>query len=352
MDKKIAIITLPGNFNYGNRLQNYALTAILSQLSFQVVTLNKVRNPLIQRSINILKLVCHKRLSPEHYMSEQRLDSFLRFNSHLNIREIRKIDIPSVCNEFEYFIVGSDQVWNPNNYRKNFKWYFLKFADENKRIALAPSIGIDNLNTVQINELKMGLEGFRYLSVRENQGAKLIKEYTGREASVICDPTLILSPDSWRNISSDELTPKEPYVFAYLLGSPTAESQLVLDRVSDNGSKKIVFLSDNEKPNEVPAGPSQFISLIDHADHIVTDSFHASVFSAILQSPLTIVHRAGSSNMFSRLDSLAQMLGIQDKVFGMSEFDFDRANVWTGTSDIIEKERLKFMNYLFACLNS
>ena len=140
-------------------------------------------------------------------------------------------------------------------------------------------------------------------------------------------------------------------MFTYLLGGVGAEAADVLDKVTDHGRIPVIPLSDRQKPGEPDAGPAEFIDLIDHAEHVVTDSFHAAVFSSILQTPLTIVHREGGASMFSRLEQLSEMLGIEEKVYGSPTYDLARAGEYDGVPEAIEREREKFMTYLEGCLD-
>lgn len=125
----------------------------------------------------------------------------------------------------------------------------------------------------------------------------------------------------------------------------------MLNLVSNHGHIPIIPLSDREKDGEPPAGPAEFISLIDNATHVITDSFHAAVFSSILHTPLTIVHRRGGESMFSRLETLSRTLGIEEKVYGSPSFNLSDAGEYTEVTEAIGCEREKFMTYLTNCLD-
>ena len=196
-----------------------------------------------------------------------------------------------------------------------------------------------------------GMRNLTRVSVREKRGAELLRECAGIEAEVICDPTLVLTADDWRSVSDGSCTPVEPYVFTYLLGGVGNEASEVLAAVTHHGIIPVVQLTYCQKPGEPDAGPAEFIDLIDHAEHVVTDSFHAAVFSSILQTPLTIVHREGGASMFSRLEQLSEMLGIEEKVYGSPTYDLARAGEYDGVPEAIEREREKFMTYLEGCLD-
>ena len=349
---KVGIVTLPGRYNYGNRLQNYATTVIYSRLGFQPQTLQMPKRANVARDAKRLvkRLLGRIPQDPEALMTPGRMEAFDRFDSLIPSIVIDSFGDPSLSS-FDYYSVGSDQVWNPNLIRYNEDWYYLEFAQPDRRIALAPSIGVDELDPRSVSRFKRGVAGFQKLSVREKRGAEMIKRHCGLEATVICDPTLVLSADDWRGVADSRMTPTDAYVFTYLLGGLNEESAEVVDRASRHGALPVIALSDRQRPGEPDAGPSEFVSLIDNASHVITDSFHAAVFSAILETPLTIVRRQGGSNMFGRLETLAQMLGIEGKVYGSSSYDPTLSGEYAGVLPAILRERDAFLAYLRGCLN-
>lgn len=349
----VGIITLPGRFNYGNRLQCYAVSRIYSRHGLTSEQLEIAQRFKLRRTMAriVRKVLGQERINPESMMSEARKAAFARFDSRVQHRKNVRPD-SLLINEYDLFSVGSDQVWNPSQYAYNEDWYFLSFARAPQRIALAPSLGVESVKSGDVRRISKGVRGFPKISVRENKGAQIIKECSGRNAAVICDPTLVLDAKEWRAVADDYLTPSAPYVFTYLLGGVGESAARILDAVTNLGRLPVVPLSDRQKPEEPDAGPAEFISLIDNAVHVVTDSFHAAVFSSILQTPLTIVRREGGASMFSRLETLAQTLGIEHKVYGSPEFDLSRAGDYEGVPEAIERERVKFMDYLESCLDN
>ena len=351
---KVGIVTLNGTHNYGNRLQLYACATIYEHLGYTPIALipqagfytNDLAERACKRHIKHL-LGRHDAPDVETLGNPERLSRFERFSALVPSQTVDSNSIMALKNEIDIFSVGSDQVWNPQCNRYLEDWYYLQFADPQQRIALAPSIGLDELNKKQSKRLFRGVRGFDYPSVREKRGAELIKECSGVEPEVICDPTLALRTDEWRSIAGNELTPDVPYVLSYLLGGENDVSKDVLEQVTDRGQLPVIALTDRDKPGEVPAGPAEFIGLIDHAKHVVTDSFHAAVFSCLMQTPLTIVRRGGEgSGMFSRLETLAETLGIEEKIYGSDAFDMTKASCYTGVTTRIEGQREHFLTYL------
>ena len=350
--KKVGIITLPGQFNYGNRLQNYAVTEIYRRFGYEPESLVLAERP---NALRLLRSAYHmvrgvgSAVKPEKLMSYARIEAFGRFNNRIPVRGIKSLR--GLDSEYSLFSVGSDQVWTPGYmvYKEDF--YLLEFCRREKRIALAASIGVDDVTPKSGRRIGRAVVEFKGLSVREGRAAEILRAYADCDPLVICDPTLVLSEEDWRAVADRRFTPSMPYVFTYLLGSVGVEATEVLNRATSYGRIPVVPLSDRQKPGEPDAGPSEFISLIDNASHVVTDSFHAAVFASILQTPLTIVRREGGKSMFSRLEQLSQTLGIEHKVFGSPDFDFSRAGDYEGVPEAVERERKRFMEYLEMCVD-
>lgn len=382
-ERKVGIVTLTGDFNYGNKLQLFAAINIYRSLGFapEFLAYDHKDSELLHPKLVIKNLrakVCDAKEAGRDSRSLSGNESakhaaFVRFNAMIPTRHVSNpTDIDPAG--YSYFSVGSDQVWNPalifaecsgRGVRRAYEsivdplglkyamdWYFLRFADEKQRLTMAPSIGLDELDSVQQKRLAEGIRGFNKISIREKRGADLIRECSGREATVICDPTLVLTADMWSSIMDDRFTPKHEYVLSYILGGKTRESEHVLDAATNHGEIPLIELSDKGVEDN-PIGPSEFVSLIAHASNVITDSFHATVFASIYERPLTIVHRGGSASlsMFSRLESLCQTLGITNKIYSGEVFDQGKYSDFDGVQDAIESQRARFLEFVEAGLS-
>lgn len=377
--KKIGVITLPGDFNYGGKLQLYAVMHLYRELGFEpeFLVLERRFRPIAHpKEIvrQMLRRPTSQSISLERSQSPARRAAFLRFSKSMRPRIYKSPDEVNT-NEFAFFSVGSDQVWNPNYIFTESEdngvlkrlyhcmtdprellderdWYFLRFSRREQRIALAPSFGVNDLGPSQSKLEASGLRGFDRLSVRERAGADLIMRLTGQHAEVLCDPTLVLDKTSWRLASDGRVTPEGPYVLAYVLGEETGEVKTAIDLASQNGELPVVRLSDQARLDEPDAGPAEFLSLVEHAASVVSDSFHASVFASIFERPLVIVHRQGAQQggMFSRLESLSKVLGIEEKIFD-GTYDASAHADYEGVADAIASERDRFVAYLESALS-
>lgn len=362
MKKKAAILTLNGYENYGNRLQNYAVQEVLSQLGFECDTI----------------LIDRKNLKSEGFVNRfKKISSFSEFSSKLYKKinnklnqnvikkrryilmkfseryisetnyKISKDYIPNhLCTKYEFFIVGSDQVWNPNNLHGT-TFYFLTFVkDKEKRIAYAPSFGIPELPDEYKERYKKWLSGIPYLSVREESGAKIVKELTGRDVPVLIDPTLMLTKEKWLSIAkNDPGKPNSPYLIAYFLGRVPKETRTRIEKIARENELKIVRLADLKDKKRYLVGPNEFIDYINSATLICTDSFHGTVFSILFEKPFVVFDRVGTS-MYSRLDTLLNKFNFHSReANNLSDNEIFKID-FSHVSSILEEERNKAFEFL------
>lgn len=365
---KIAIITINDNNNYGNRLQNYALQQFLKELcvSIDSIWYDRKEDCILNRKFwnwkSIIKYIINRKNFRE-YANKYYLRDVLRV---YNIRKFTqkyihtKYDFTirkNINDEYNYFIAGSDQVWNPNFWSKNNNHAsirFLKFTSKEKRIAYAASIAIPEIPKDKEKIFKDGLNEMKAISVREKTGADLVKNLTGREVPVVVDPTILLSKEEWQKI---EMVPEwyngEKYILTYFLGNPSP----IIENVAKKNNWKIYNLMDKDNFDLYTSRVEEFVYLINHAQLVATDSFHACVFSILMNTPFLVVNRQqkGVADMTSRIDTLMELFGYQDRYIvngkcelsdkGILNMDFSRVKA------IQERERKRSKDFLEKALN-
>lgn len=337
--KKVAIITLNGYFNHGNRLQNYALQQAIRSLGFYVETLiiknetsdlavsgsedrkslSKIINKNVVKSIRIwLWKIRNKRNLTD--LNGKRTALFRKFTSDfINESSIiiseKSID-ETYCASFDYFVTGSDQVWNPL-YSGGSGLYFLRFVPTYKRIAYAPSFGVSQIPNHLHESYRLWISEINHVSVRENDGARLCKELTDKDVPVVLDPTMLLSAEDWLNIIIEHPTMDQGIVLTYFLGEVSLEYRKIIQEFASSGKYKVVNLSDIKDRDAYVSGPSQFVGLIKEAKLFCTDSFHGTVFSIIFQTPFIVFRRSSNhvTSMFSRLDTLLKTFDLEHRIY-------------------------------------
>ena len=349
--KNIAIITICDNSNYGNRLQNYALHKVISNMGCESVTFwDKSENRLKYR----VKLLV-KRILPINNVQRKRDISFQMF-TRTNIAN-KYVDLDRLENlndRFDYFIVGSDQIWN-YNFSHAKKKDFLKFASKDKTISYAPSFGISEVDDEWKVKISDGVNHIKYLSVRETQGAKIIKELTNRDAQVVLDPTLLLNKEDWCKV---EKKPKkminEKYILTYFLGEKSKKLNDEIKELSKTNNLKIINLNNEDDEDFYICGPSEFLYLFNRAEIVLTDSFHGCVFSMIYNKPFYVFDRneKGMKCMNSRLDTLLKTFKQEErKVSSLENIDNVFLYDYSESYKILREKQIESIFFLENALN-
>lgn len=300
--KSIAIITIYGGTNFGNKLQNYAVHKYFTQMGFECETLAFKNTMPIKIRIErlIKKILCNVKKNGMN--REMRFAEFSK--NYIPIRNIApRYYLKNLAKQYDYFSVGSDQVWNPYfiNNEVQFNRMFLTFVPKEKKICFSPSFGVSVIPDRWKYPYKNALSEFDLISVREEEGVRLVKALTGKDAECLIDPTMLFDSEEWLKIAREPS--EKDYVFTYFLGRRIPE---LLPK-----GKKIIDILDTKSGNYYKYNPSDFIGLIANADAVYTDSFHACVFSILFDKPFCVFERKdGNNNMSSRIQTLLSMFGI------------------------------------------
>lgn len=355
MEKKktVGIITLYGLENYGNRLQNYAVQKTLTDMGLESKTYCKYMYwGCFGKKYRIKKAL--DELSNYRYAAD--LNNRVILNRQMLFEDFQKKylpteqieDVKALGKKADYFVVGSDQVWNPTWYRADGvekELFLLSFAEPEQKVCLSPSFGISELPDEWKTWFKEQLPTFPKLNVREQAGADIIKELTGLDAQVTIDPTLMLDAKDWRKISRKPygVDTRHPYVLTYFLGDRTSAAEEDIREILNIRKMNVFHLLDKTQPFVYESGPREFIYLFSKADIILTDSFHACVFSFLFNKPFVVYDRVedGMCQMTSRLDSLLTMLNLERKRRAKNEaIEWFECNYNEGKRRLMEERKI------------
>lgn len=382
--KKVGVVTITGGDNYGNKLQHYAVLCSIEKLGYKPVTIKDstvkgfadAAYPMSfydKSSVKYIKAAINSRMQ-YRYNKKNESDGFLRcilrekknHCEYIKLKEKRKsrfdafaekhlaygkleVNVSRKVDKFEIskfhaFVCGSDQIWNPR-YLDVSPMRFLTFAPKEKRIALSPSFGVSEIPDTRREVYQQFLNDFAYLSVREESGAKIIHELTGRNVPVLIDPTLSMSAEEWDKIAKKpENSPKSAFLLTYFLGNKDKKCEEIIRGLAKKQNLIIVDLVEIAKPEYYIYDPAEFLWLIKNASYICTDSFHGSVFSIIYHKEFSVFLR--NENGFSkdsRVTTLLKKLELQNALWTgerLEKLDYDKADIF------LEKERKQFEEYL------
>lgn len=350
--KKIAIVSCYFQKNYGSALQAYATQRLLSEMGAVVKTVpidglkKEIRNRKLKYyfkhlSLNVLfgKLgyinVYLKKKNKFTQLSKNlaaRNDMFKKFESHFDLMPIVNgfSELSTAIREYDGVVLGSDQLWLPSNLEADF--YTLNWVpDEIPKMSFATSFGVATLPEEYKSMAESFLQRIDYLSVREKDGQNIIKDVCGKEANLICDPTIMFTGEQWMSIQEEKPIINEKYIFCYFLGDNPKQREFVCRLKEKTGCKIVAILhlnvyvkSDEKYVDYAPydVGPAEFLNLIRNAEYVCTDSFHATVFSMLYHKLFFTFRRFKESYTLStnsRLDSLLERVGLQERIFTAEE---------------------------------
>lgn len=353
--QKLAIFTINDDRNLGNRLQNYATQEELKKQNIEPETISNQKGIvgkayLKKQTKKLIKKILP--IKPEF----KRYDNFMKFSKnikyskyHIDENHISK----RITKEYDYYITGSDQVWNPNFHRMS-DIDFLKFAPKEKRNSFSASFGISQIPEELKEYYKQNLLEMNHLSVREERAKEIIEELTGRtDVEVLVDPTLLLTAQEWDKVSQKpKQLKKEKYILNYFLGNLSEKRKAEIEKVASENNCTIINLMDRNDPLYV-SGPSEFLYLVKNAFLICTDSYHGSIFSIIYNRPFIVFDREDNIvNMNSRLETLLSKLELQERYSKNEKITNELLkHDYTKSYKVLENEKEKTRKFLEKVLN-
>ena len=349
--KTVAIITCIGKSNFGNRLQNYALHKVLTDYGFKVDTL---KNTSLLNNVEDYKKnkkeYIHYRLTKKlkaDWLNRRRIKYFNEFDKNIRFRwnMIDAINLPKT--NYDYYCVGSDQIWNPFH-GKLRDLDLLYCIEPQKRISYAASIGIDEIPTKFKKKTKKEMSKFKAISLREHKGKEIVEELTKRkDIEVVLDPTMLLTSQDWDKLCKRPKQLKtDKFILNYFLGELSPERKAEIERIAALNDCEIINILDKNGPF-YETGPSEFLYLEKNAFLVCTDSFHSSVFAILYNRPFLIFDREDDQHsMNSRLETLLNTFKLTNQRFTGKITTKQLNPNYDKTNKILEEERLKSLQFI------
>ena len=337
---RIGILTLSLHTNYGGILQAYALQTILERMGHEVVVFDKKREfklpywkyPLAYIKRAIKKYILKKknvRIFEEQYRksiypiisqhTQEFIDKYIHLYNVKSLKDAKEED-------FDAIVVGSDQVWRPKYFMPMFKTgiqdAYLAFTKDwkIKRLVYAASFGTDDweYTTSQTKSCRDLLKQFDAISVREESGVNFCKERLGVEAKHVLDPTMLLDKEDYIKLFEKANTPKSPGTLLYYILDETAEKNEIIDKIAkERNLTPFRVNSKIENPNarleeRIQPPVEAWLRGFYDAEFIVTDSFHACVFSIVFGKPFVVI--GNEKRGIARFESLLRLFGLEDRL--------------------------------------
>ena len=322
--KKIGIITINDFSNYGNRLQCYAVQEYLREKGFIVENIyNKYSAD--NKFILVLKSVywCFQSISSLKII-KKRMDNFSKFNQLIQFSSEKIINgkySKNLNTLYDYFVTGSDQVWNPMDSGRS-ETDFLAFASDGKKVSFSASMGVDTIPAEKESEYKRLLSDFKSISVREESAKRIIERITGRnDVEVLVDPTMLLNIEIWNSVMEKPNLNEYfdlNYILVYFLGE-SKEYRKLIDHYANEMNCQVINIYD-KRSTWYSCGPQHFLYLIKHAQLICTDSYHSAIFSFLFNRPFVMFGREHRKmNMNTRMTSFLEKFHLSDRRYSQEK---------------------------------
>lgn len=379
---KIGIITILKVNNYGAELQAYATQAVLKKMGYDAEIIDylfyknknyqrtKESAPLFPFPVSVrlkewlypklawLKALSYRQANRER---EKRFLDFHRENTSLSKTYYSIKELFSAKMDYDVYMTGSDQVWNPGIY-SSLAPYFLTFAPKGKpRIAYAASFGVDTIPDYAVDYYRKRLDEYEAIGVREENAVTIVQEIAGRRAEWVLDPTLLLTDKDWLKVAkSVDIPLKEHYILLYEL-TPCAYIRQLADFFRSQTGWQIVRIcknacredKDESIINIIDAGPAEFLHLIEQARLVITNSFHGTAFSINFNRDFyTILPLRKRNN--SRQRSLLELFGLTERLLveGSPFPDVEKVSIdYSYTNKRLQEEQNKSIHYLKSAID-
>ena len=330
---KIGIITFQRAYNFGAVWQAYALLSTLKSIGHKVEIIDywpkyrdghyslsnskKTRNANKTFSVSNFKIVIENMLTfPDRWITNFKFSRFIK--DSLEIRNSSYHSGSDTPDKYDVIICGSDQIWRYNfrNHRGFDEVYFAKYPLNTKviKVSYGASMGDKDIDENAKKELSAILKNFDFISVREDSLLELIRPLTTKLPIKVLDPVFLIAEPEWRKMIKRNTNKKKYLLFYQLLQNTEAatlakkiakERQLEIIQIKGIVGKANPFESGNFN---FSSGPVDFISLIAHADYVVSTSYHGVVFSILFRKPFSAL---GFHHNSYRIKSLLKSLGIE-----------------------------------------
>lgn len=345
MSKKLGVCLKYDQTNYGSKLQALATVKVLERLGqdYEIIRYNKLtirfllkwlprffntvflhdRYNQIQKKIGFC---CHPDISKKAARRNQMFRAFDKhFEPHLSEVYPSYEELKRVCPvRYDKVLSCSDQLWSPSALGSGF--YNLMFAPEQmQKISWASSFGVSRIPWYQRSRTREYLNRIQRISVRENRGAQIVKELTGKDVPVLMDPVFSLDAKEWDELLPLQKAEWENYIFCYFLGDNPGHRAVASELARQTGMPIVTLrhldcfvASDEDFGDAAPydVDPERFLSILRNAGFVCTDSFHGSAFSVIFGKEFVVFDRYASTSANSknsRIESLCDNLGLEGR---------------------------------------
>ena len=350
---RVGIMTFQETTNYGALLQTIALHLVLKSKNVDSEIIRYRCENIVKRELPESIFANGLLHAPISLVSKsvqtkkyKKFEQFKNSNCVISEKEYDRGNIKEADACYDRFIVGSDIVWELNVTGGDTAYYLDFVTGKERKYSFSSSFGYDRVPAEYEDVTKKLLSDFSAISVRENEGAKIIKELLGQDVPVTVDPTLLLNGNEWRSYEKSYKVNK-PYVLVYFDDEGRALN--FAKKLAEENKLNVVFVRNSLRviPGVTTvrdASVEQFLWLIDNATYVVTASYHGVLFSINFNTPFYFYNRAH----FGRINTIVSKLGLENRDiktgnYSVTDINWDKVNESVEVLRAASMERLNFI---------
>lgn len=354
--KLASFITVHVGFNFGSKLQAIATSEVLKKIGYVPTCVNYIP-PRVTRSrywgklfSNPIKFVRRLLFFPFYLLTERNFDGYLSKYCKVSKQFYAEDDFMKNCPHADVYVSGSDQLWNCEHNEGNDKHYFFD-GIKGKKIAYASSIGMISLPEDYAAYMKEQLSQYSAVSVREQSAVELLGKM-GISATHVLDPTFMLTKEEWNLFASKRLV-KEKYIFVYLPYNIKNKDLIYrsVRKIAKAKNLKVVSYSDNVIKDKYAdqtiffVNPGDVLSLILHAEVVMTNSFHGTAFSINMNKQFWTYM---PSRFSTRITSILDLCDLNNRLLDeeITEKQMNEIADFNYTNSVLRQERQKSYDFL------
>lgn len=326
--KSVGLITMHKVLNAGSALQAYALYEKVKQLGYACELIdykypNEFHRKNSHKKSSFISLLLPRIKYFVLYRSRKQKKRFLQFWKTAwksSTFYPTPVEIHENPPKYDIYLAGSDQIWNPHNISEDGT-FFCDFCGNQPKISYASSFAVNEIPANSRGLYRSYLDGFSAIGVREGEGKTIVKKLCGKEAEVVCDPTLLLTADDYTTLAdASEISFDKPYILVYALTyayNPYPTIQDVVDKLRKQTKLPVRYLVANSVEHYrigktiTAAGPNEFVRLVKDAAFVVTSSFHGTAFAINFNVPFFAVIPPAKAD--TRIHSVLEELDLLDR---------------------------------------
>ena len=358
---KSSLITIHTGFNFGSVLQTIATVKILSDIGIKTTVVNYIQPVYTYQEFlkgiftSVKEFVLKVYKLPDLIINNHVYGSYLKKYCNVSAPIYRSDSFLKRCPVGDYYITGSDQVWN--TYYNGIDMHYFFSGITGVKFSLSASIGKEKADEETKKMLLNGLKDYIAISVREETAVDILSELE-YDSTWLIDPTFMLNKEDWA-LYETRKNIKKKYILLYLPYNIKDKDIIykTARQIADKNNLEVVTFSWNYRDDKYAdktykyCSPGDFVTLMMHAEYVITNSFHGTAFSINLNKQFWVYMPTSFS---TRIESTLSLFNLEDRLLSaiITDEQISEKIDYNIINGLLEKERKRTWLFLLNIINN